>query len=122
MTILATSREALNVAGEVVWPVGPLAADSDGCEMFVERARAANPRFEVTADNQAAIVRICRQLDGLPLAIELAAARTNAFTVEEIEQRLDQRFAWLTAGRRSSPTRHQTLRALVDWSYELLRC
>ena len=120
LTILATSREALNVAGEVVRPIGPLAADSERCAMFVERARAANPRFEVTADNQAAIVRICRQLDGLPLAIELAAARTNAFTVEEIEQRLDQRFAWLTAGRRSSPARHQTLRALVDWSYELL--
>ncbi len=120
MTILATSREALKVAGEVVWPIGPLAADSDGFEMFAQRARTASFSFEVTSDNQPSIVRICRQLDGLPLAIELAAARTNAFTVEEIEQRLDQRFAWLTAGRRSSPARHQTLRALVDWSYDLL--
>jgi non-specific serine/threonine protein kinase len=120
LTILATSREALNVAGEAIWPVGPLAADSDGPALFADRARAASPTFEITAHNRSAVVRVCQRLDGLPLAIELAAARANALTVEEIEKRLDQRFAMLTTGRRSSPPRHQTLRALVDWSYELL--
>jgi predicted ATPase/DNA-binding CsgD family transcriptional regulator/DNA-binding XRE family transcriptional regulator len=120
LTILATSREALNIAGEVVWPVGPLPADSDGLRLFADRASAASPSFEITSDTRSAVVRVCQQLDGLPLAIELAAARVNAFTVDEIERRLEQRFALLTAGRRTSPTRHQTLRALVDWSYELL--
>ncbi len=120
LIILATSREALNIAGEVVWPVGPLPADSDGLRLFADRASAVSPSFEITAKNRSAAIRVCHQLDGLPLAIELAAARVNAFTVEEIEQRLDQRFALLTAGRRSSPMRHQTLRALVDWSFELL--
>ncbi len=94
--------------------VGPLLADPDGLRLFADRASAANPSFEITTDTRFAAVRVCHQLDGLPLAIELAAARVNAFTVEEIEKRLDQRFALLTAGRRSSPTRHQTLRALVD--------
>jgi non-specific serine/threonine protein kinase len=120
VTILATSREALNVAGEVVWPVGPLAADSDGPQLFADRARAASPTFEITSHNRSTVVRICQQLDGLPLAIELAAARVNALTAEEIEKWLDQRFALLTTGRRSSPPRHKTLRALVDWSYQLL--
>jgi predicted ATPase len=120
LTILATSREALNVAGEVVWPVGPLEADSDGLQMFAVLAALASPAFRLTSDTRSAVIRVCQRLDGLPLAIELAAARVNALSVEEIEQRLDQRFALLTAGRRSSPPRHQTLRALVDWSYELL--
>jgi non-specific serine/threonine protein kinase len=120
LTILATSREALNVAGEVVWPVGPLEADSEGLQMFVDRAALASAQFRVSSDTRSAVIRICQRLDGLPLAIELAAARVNALSVEEIEQRLDQRFTLLTAGRRSSPPRHQTLRALVDWSYELL--
>ena len=120
VTILATSREALNVAGEVVWPVGPLEANSDGLQMFVDRAVVAAPDFGLTSDSRSAVLRVCQRLDGLPLAIELAAARVNALSVQEIEQRLDQRFALLSAGRRSSPPRHQTLRALVDWSYELL--
>jgi non-specific serine/threonine protein kinase len=120
LTILATSREALNVAGEVVWPVRRLEADSDGLQMFAVLAALASPAFRLTSDTRSAVIRVCERLDGLPLAIELAAARVNALSVEEIEQRLHQRFALLTAGRRTSPPRHQTLRALVDWSYELL--
>ncbi|MBV9170339.1 MAG: XRE family transcriptional regulator, partial [Chloroflexi bacterium] len=120
LTILATSREPLNIEGEIVLPIAPLAADSDGLQLFVDRARQASPGFEITSQNRAAAVHLCQQLDGLPLAIELAAARVNTMTVEEIEQRLDRRFTWLTTSRRSAAPRHQTLRALVDWSYELL--
>jgi predicted ATPase len=120
LTVLATSREALNVAGEAVWPVEPLEADSDGLIMFAALAALASPAFRLTADTRSAVIRVCQRLDGLPLAIELAAARVNALSVEEIEQLLERRFALLTAGRRSSPPRHHTLRALVDWSYELL--
>jgi non-specific serine/threonine protein kinase len=120
LTILATSREALNVAGELIRPLGPLEADTEGLEMFAGLAALASPAFRLTLDTRSAIIRVCERLDGLPLAIELAAARVTALSVEEIEQRLDQRFALLTAGRCTSPPRHQTLRALVDWSYELL--
>ena len=120
LTVLATSREALNVAGEVVWPVEPLEADSDGLQMFAALAALASPAFRLTSDTRSAVIRVCQRLDGLPLAIELAAARVNALSVGEIEQRLHERFALLSAGRRASPARHQTLRALVDWSYGLL--
>jgi predicted ATPase/DNA-binding XRE family transcriptional regulator len=120
VTILATSREALNVAGEVVWRVGPLNADTDGLQMFVSLAARSSPEFQLTSEVRSAVIRVCERLDGLPLAIELAAARVNALSVEEIENRLDQRFVLFDTSRRTSLPRHRTLRALVDWSYELL--
>src|SRR5580765_8516456 len=88
--------------------------------MFVNRATLACHDFRLTSNNRSLVIRVCQRLDGLPLAIELAAARVNALSLDEIEHRLDQRFALLTAGRRSALPRHQTLRALVDWSYDLL--
>jgi non-specific serine/threonine protein kinase len=87
--------------------------------MFVDRAALALFGFKLSSDNRSMIIRVCQRLDGLPLAIELAAARVNALSVEEIEQGLDQRFALLTAGRRSSPPRHQTLSA---WSTGATSC
>jgi predicted ATPase len=118
--MLATSREALNVSGEVVIPVRPLDADSDAADLFADLATRVSPGFELTPDNRASTARVCQRLDGLPLAIELAAARVNVLTVQEMEHRLDQRFELLGPARRSSTPRHQTLRALVDWSYDLL--
>jgi predicted ATPase/DNA-binding SARP family transcriptional activator len=130
--ILATSREALNVAGEAQYPVTPLAfpdsptfveglADYDAVRLFVERGGAVQPGFSLGADTAPAVVHICRRLDGIPLALELAAARLTALPVGEIAARLDDRFRLLTAGRRDAPPRQQTLRATLDWSYELLR-
>ena len=131
--LLATSREALGIAGEATWivpslslpdPEGPLSVErltrSEAVGLFVDRARLANPRFEVTAENASALAQICRRLDGIPLAIEMAVARTRALSVEQIASRLDDRFRLLTGGSRASPPRQQTLRALVDWSYDLL--
>jgi len=131
--VIATSREPLGVQGESVVPVPPLdlpSARSDqplhqlgqneAVMLFVERADAASGRFELTAANQCAIVDICRQLDGLPLAIELAAVRTRVLTPEQILDRLADRFGLLTAGGRAALPRHQTLRTTIDWSYELL--
>ncbi|MCU1352445.1 MAG: transcriptional regulator, winged helix family, partial [Acidimicrobiales bacterium] len=117
--ILATSREALRVTGEAVWPAPPL-AEGDAVELFVQRATSADPAFGVD-DAERSIVRdICNRLDGLPLAIELAAARTRAFPVALIAERLDDRFRLLTGGSRTAMARQQTLRAVVDWSYDLL--
>jgi len=129
--ILATSREALGVEGESVYRVQSLtlpAADanavasmqSESICLFVERAQAVNPGFSVTARNIEAVTDICRRLDGIPLAIELAAARLNALSVEELGARLHDRFRVLAGGRRTALPRHRTLRALVDWSYDLL--
>ncbi len=125
--ILASSRERLGVVGESTWPVLPLGLpeddDDDSAEavrLFVERARAAKPTFELTADNLPAVATICRRLDGIPLAIELAAARTRLLSPADIAQRLDDRFSLLTGGARTARPRQQTLRALVDWSYDLL--
>jgi predicted ATPase/class 3 adenylate cyclase len=129
--VLATSREALAVPGEQVWPLRSLelpdpAADLDAAgasgsgRLFCERAAAARPSFALSAANVAAVVEICRRLDGIPLAIELAAARVAALTPAEIAGRLDERFRLLTGGRRTAVERHQTLRAVVDWSYGLL--
>jgi predicted ATPase/DNA-binding SARP family transcriptional activator len=117
--VLATSREALRVAGETVWPVPPLDAD-DAFELFVERAGAADPHFVVDDERAAVVADICARLDGLPLAIELAAARLRAFPLAQVAERLDDRFRLLTGGSRTALPRQQTLRAVVDWSYDLL--
>jgi len=117
--VLATSREALNITGEALWPVGPL-AESPAEQLFAERAAAVSPGFALTAGNSPAVSRVCQALDGMPLAIELAAARTRAMTPAQIADRLDQRFQLLTGGSRTALPRHQTLRAVVDWSWDLL--
>jgi predicted ATPase len=119
VTVLVTSREPLMVTGEVVQPVRALEAD-DAVELFVDRACAARPDFELTNFNNAAVREICRRLDGVPLAIELAAARTISMSPAEIAARLDERFRLLTGGRRSAVERQRTLRGAVEWSYDLL--
>ena len=131
LRILATSREPLSIIGEAVWPVDPLdlpPADLDGREvlgygavqLLVDRARAVRPGFTVTDNNAAAVALICRVLDGMPLAIELAAARIRTMTVAQLAERLNDRFRLLTGGSRTALPRHQTLRAAVDWSWDLL--
>ncbi len=119
LRLLATSREGLRVGGETVWPVPPLEA-GDAVRLFVARARSAGASLEVSGEHQSAIADICARLDGLPLAIELAAARTRAFPIAQISSRLNDRFRLLTGGSRTALPRQQTLRAVVDWSYELL--
>jgi predicted ATPase len=119
LRLLATSREALRVGGETVWPVPPLAVD-DAVQLFVTRAQAAGAQFEVSDDVLPMISEICDRLDGMPLAIELAAARTRAIPIPQISSRLNDRFRLLTGGSRTALPRQQTLRAVVDWSYELL--
>jgi predicted ATPase/DNA-binding winged helix-turn-helix (wHTH) protein len=130
--IIATSREPLRAGGEWVYPVQPLAvpamdvaADDDPLQygavrLFIERARAAEPHFAPDRRLMAMIVAICRRLDGIPLAIELAATRAPALGIEALAARLDDRFRLLTGGRRTALPRHQALRATLDWSYELL--
>jgi predicted ATPase len=129
--VLATSREALTVPGEQVWPLQSLelpdlaggvdaTAASEAGRLFCERAAAARPSYALSEANEAAVVEVCRRLDGIPLAIELAAARVAAMTPAEIAGLLDERFRLLTGGRRTAVGRHQTLRATVDWSYGLL--
>jgi predicted ATPase/DNA-binding winged helix-turn-helix (wHTH) protein len=127
--IIATSREPLRAEGEQIYPVPPLAvpaADGDdpwryaAVQLFVVRSRASGPHVSGDRDVAAVIGAICRRLDGIPLAIELAAARTAALGIEEVAARLDDRFRLLTSGRRTALPRHQTLRATLDWSYELL--
>jgi predicted ATPase len=127
--IITTSREPLRAEGEQIYPVPPLAVPAaegedpwqyGAVQLFVERARAAEPYFEPEGRRMAMIAAICRRLDGIPLAIELAAARAAALGIEELSARLDDRFQLLTGGRRTALPRHQTLRATLDWSYELL--
>jgi predicted ATPase len=131
--IIATSREALGVPGEHVWPVPPLSLPEDSqrldvaglsqyesIQLFLERAVGAFPSFRLTPRNARAVVQICNRLDGIPLAIEMAAARLKALSVEQIADRLDDTFRLLTAGSRTALPRHQTLRATLDWSYNLL--
>jgi predicted ATPase/DNA-binding SARP family transcriptional activator len=138
MRFLATSAEPLGVPGEMVWQVPPLRLpaqeESDGgvdsgsdealrapsVRLFVDRAAAALPTFRVTPGNRLAVIRLCRALDGIPLALELAAARLNLMTVEQLVERLDDRFRLLTGGSRTALPRHRTLRAILDWSYGLL--
>ena len=131
--LLATSREAFNIDGEIAWQTPPLSTirpfsqvaieiilTTEATRLFLERAAAVQPAFAVTRQNAPAIAQICHQLDGLPLAIELAAAYVPTLSVEEIAKRLVDRFDLLNLGRRTVPARHQTLRAMIDWSYELL--
>ena len=131
VSILATSREPLGVAGEALYPVPPMALPpvtfpADGMErfdairLFVERARAILPGFALTVDNAAAVASICRHLDGMPLAIELASARVNILTVEQIAARLDDRFNLLKQASPASYGQHRTLRAAIDSSYDML--
>ena len=116
--VMATSREPLGIEGERVFHVPPLR--EDGVRLFVERARAVSPHFSVSEHVEPEIRSICSKLDGIPLAIELAAARTAVLSVNEIAERLDDRFRLLTAGSATSMPHHRTLRALIDWSYDLL--
>ena len=118
LTVLATSREPLLVSGEVVYTLSPLPED-EAARLFTERARDRSPGFADSA-SPAVIRRICARLDGLPLAIELAAARVALLGADEIEERLARRFELLAGGRRDSAPRHRALRALVEWSYQLL--
>ncbi|GAA4180224.1 AfsR/SARP family transcriptional regulator [Gryllotalpicola koreensis] len=117
--VLATSRAPLQLGAESVYPLGPLTADEHGpaVALFLERARAARPGAALPLD---AVARLCEHLDGLPLAIELAAARIRSMSVDEIERRLSNRFALLRGGDRSAPERHRTLIAVIDWSWNLL--
>jgi predicted ATPase/DNA-binding SARP family transcriptional activator len=119
LRIVATSREALAVPGEQLVPVGPLPL-SDALVLFDDRARAVASASRVGADDRDLAEEVCRQLDGLPLAIELAAARLRALPLSQLAARLDDRFRVLTGGARTALPRHQTLRAVVDWSYDLL--
>lgn len=125
LKILASSREALGIDGETVYRVPSLSLpqdfgslmDYEAPRLFVERAIKANPQFTLTKDNASFVTQICARLDGIPLAIELAAARIKLFTPQQIAERLDDRFKLLTGGNRTALPRQQTLRALIDWSY-----
>ena len=119
LTVVATSREALGVMGETAWLVPPLAS-GEAVQLFMDRARAVVPGFALTPLNSPAITEICRRLDGLPLAIELAAARIRVLSPEQIAERLSDAFKLLSASSRSVLPRHRTLRGAMDWSYQLL--
>ncbi len=131
--IIASSREALGIMGETVYRVPSLSLPDfrslgdlgnlmrfESIQLFVERASAANPKFHLTDENASFVAQICSRLDGIPLALELAASRVSAFTPEQIAKRLDDRFKLLTGGSRTALPRQQTLRALIDWSYDIL--
>ena len=131
LKILATSREPLHVAGESIYPLSTLSFPREPCSveelcrceavcLFVERARAARPGFEVTEGNAQAVREICARVDGIPLALELAAAHVRVASVESIAERLQDRFRLLQGRDSTAPTRQQTLRATIDWSYDLL--
>ena len=128
LEVLATSREPLALTGEKLLPVGPLGLPDGSDEpdkaaavrLFVERAAAVRPTFALSESNTADVVEICRRLDGMPLALELAAARLRGMSVRQVAERLDDRFRLLTSGNRRSMPRHRTLRAVVEWSWELL--
>jgi predicted ATPase len=133
MRLLATSREGLEVAGETLYRVPSLAVpdpqllpavgrlpDYEAVRLFLDRARTRRPQFGLTEANAAAVAAVCRRLDGIPLAIELAAARVDVLSVEQIAARLDDRFRLLTGGPRTALPRQQTLRAAMDWSWDLL--
>jgi predicted ATPase/DNA-binding SARP family transcriptional activator len=131
LKILATSREALDIFGESAWHVPSLSlpgVDStlqeldqfESVRLFLERARVLQPQFRLSNQNAKPVVQVCKRLGGIPLAIELAAARVKMMSVEEIAGRLDDRFELLTSGSRAALPRHQTLRATIDWSYDLL--
>ncbi|WP_148589665.1 AfsR/SARP family transcriptional regulator, partial [Streptomyces sp. WAC01526] len=119
LRVLVTGQESLGLTGETLWPVPPL-EPAGAVELFTARASAADPDFVLDADATAAVAEICRRLDGIPLALELAATRVRALGVRELSARLDDRFRLLASGRRGVPPRQQTLRAMIDWSWELL--
>ena len=133
LRVLASSREPLGIAAERIWPVPPLSVprpdeswtgEGWGCRyealaLFEERAAAVVPGFALTEDNETAVARVCRQLDGLPLAIELAAVRLRVLSIDDLLVHLQDRFRLLTSGNRAAPSRHQTLRAAVQWSFDL---
>lgn len=139
LRILATSREPLRVAGEATWPVPPLSvppapdprgedagsigsglAAYEAVRLFADRVTARDPSFALSAAMAPAVAEICQRLDGMPLAIELAAARVSVLSPVEIAERLDDRFRLLTSGNRTAPSRHQSLQAALEWSYDLL--
>ena len=120
LTLLTTSREPIGLAGEVIYRVPSLSLDDDAIELFADRARRARPELTLTDDNASTIAEICHRLDGVPLAIELAAARVRALSLDEILDGLHDRFRLLTGGSRGAVRRQQTLRASVDWSHALL--
>ncbi len=140
LTVLTTSREGLGILGEAIWTVPPLSLPiqkpwtdpasaqetvniylkSESVQLFMARVSAVSPEFSLTVENGAWVAEICRRLDGMPLAIELAAARVRALSVKQIAERLDDRFKLLTGGSRTAALRHQTLAATLDWSYALL--
>jgi predicted ATPase/class 3 adenylate cyclase/DNA-binding CsgD family transcriptional regulator/predicted nucleic acid-binding protein len=120
LQILATSRESTGVPGEVTFQVPSLSLVDEALELFVDRARRVRPEFTLAADNAPAVTEICKRLDGMPLAIELAAARVRALSLDEIVGGLHDRFRLLTGGARTAVRRQQTLRASVDWSHALL--
>ncbi|NNE07671.1 MAG: protein kinase [Gemmatimonadetes bacterium] len=128
---LATSREGLGVPGETIYHVPPLGlpgngndpaalGESEAVQLFLDRAQSVSPSFELTSENSPCVARICNYLGGIPLALELAAARVKILPVREIADRLDESFRLLTGGSKTALPRHQTLRKLIDWSYELL--
>jgi non-specific serine/threonine protein kinase len=140
LKILTTSREVLGITGEVTWIVPPLSLPeaqpwrgptraqealdeyqkSESVQLFIDRATTYDPGFELTSKNGAWVAEICRRLDGMPLAIELAAARVRTLSAQQIAERLDDRFGLLTAGSHTAASRHQTLAATIEWSYTLL--
>ena len=133
VAILVTSRERLGMAGELTYRVPSLTVPGasetltpetvsqyEGVRLFVERAKLGRPDFDLTAENASSVASICARLDGMPLAIELAAPRLRSMSVDELSERLDQRFALLTDGSRAALPRHRTLRSMIDWSYDLL--
>jgi non-specific serine/threonine protein kinase len=132
LRLLVTSREPLRVPGEITWPVAPLSLspetvvapqtvpDSDAVRLFVERAQAVLPGFELSEANATTVAEVCRRLDGLPLALELAAPLLRVLSPAELATRIDDRFRVLVRGRRTAPARQQTLESAVAWSYELL--
>ena len=134
LKMLVTSREALHVRGESVFPIPPLTLPQvedrhpsleslnqcEAIQLFIERARAVKPDFQLTDENARAVVEICVHLDGLPLAIELATARLNVFSPQALAERLGDRLKLLRGGARDLPERQQTLRATIDWSYAIL--
>jgi predicted ATPase/class 3 adenylate cyclase len=132
VNIIASSREALGIAGEAVYRVPSLSLPNqvqasreaamrfESVQLFVDRASATNPKFHLTDENASSVAQICSRLDGIPLALELAASRVSVFTTEQIAKRLDDRFKLLTGGSRTALPRQQTLRALIDWSYDIL--
>jgi predicted ATPase/DNA-binding CsgD family transcriptional regulator len=133
LRVLATSREVLGITGEIAWPVPSLSLPDlrrlsdieslpryESARLFVERATTVKPNFKLTEQNALAVAHVCYRLDGIPLAIELAAARTKVLSVEEISERLDDSFGLLAAGSRTAMPRQRTLHATMDWSHELL--